>query len=248
MTELYLFHFPAMWEYQIAAAATLRSFELMLIGREDDYQFYVTGLNEGATFLFDTFSKKVVCYKPDREPFGLFDVEFHFDVERAKALSVNTKYHVTFAFGVMLGVYGSAQLPELMGQPVDHNGKTKILLSMDHDWNGWADLEDIILTNVNDVELVKLDRCAPADYTLQNVFDLAVNNQFIVGVRSPLTYLAAALGRRVLEFYPTRDMETSWLTKAPGSRTYTMLVEGEQPHRATLVWRLLKESLWLTAR
>lgn len=249
--ELYLFHFPGDWESQIAASATLRSFEQVLINRQDDYQFYVNGVGEGGMFLFEAYDREVVRYETTYNPADrvVFDVEFHFDVIRAQELAKAVKLHITHAFGIMLGVWQCQQLPELVIPVMDRPTKPKILLAYDEVWDGWDTLRDIIETNLNDVDLTILDKYAPKDYTLQNVFDLAVNNQFIICARSPLTYLAASMGRRVLEFYPTANMSQEWLTKSPGSRSYTMLAqEGPEKHRATLVWRLLKESLWLTAR
>jgi hypothetical protein len=242
MNELYRLEFPVTPEYQIAAAAAIASFEKMILGRGDKPTFYIKDLPEDARFLLDLMASPLCFDDPNNLE---IDVVFQFDVDRAVALASATHKHVTEAFGIMIGVDQPQQFPLIDTHKFEGKWNTSDILIATNGWDGLSDLQSIIDNCIPEAIVTVLPHHTDAQHTLTELLDIAAAHRIVVGHRSALTYLAAALGKHVIEFYSTPefpDEQFNWLSKHYGNRDYTLLPQRpDNNYSATLIWRLIKQ-------
>lgn len=158
---------------------------------------------------------------------GDWDLAYQFTEEKAWAIAEATEKHVAIAMGLLLGAE-SKSLPDLSGitfeEPKDYHVN---VLFLDHG-DTWLFIDEYMRRNRPEVTYdwyFKIDQLADAD--------------MVVGHRSAPTYIASALGKKVVELYPD-DKYKRWLSKWDNPN-YSMIYGKEFP--ASMIWRSM-ETLW----
>jgi hypothetical protein len=172
-----------------------------------------------------------------------YDLAVELTQERAVQLANATSQSCATGFGYLLGLAGIGELVRINGlsEPqydigvvwwgetaqkfynslsrVDYDAKICMLPSV-RAWAGQRSLGD-------------------SDYAA--VLDCAL----LVGMRSPLTYLAACAGRAVIELYPTDEYEKSFFAKWSSNNYWMMLLENRQAIEQNYgtLWRSF-ERIW----
>ena len=157
-----------------------------------------------------------------------WDLVYQFNETQARQVAGPTMRHAANAFGLLIGA-GTITLPDLsaieMGPYTDNVMISVLLLP----WEGRDEVVQMIRDYKPDLSYSCSDLSDPGGLVLADM---------VVGPRSPCTYIAASMGRRVVEIYPDSDYK-NWLAKwdAPN---YAMLY-GNAP--AGLVWRAM-DGMW----
>lgn len=135
-----------------------------------------------------------------------FEQAVDFDPEVAYKLSAKTGKHVTQVFGMMLGSDPPKVIPDLSAMKFPEAVEDILVLPFTGSAQVYSFLEvnkpELALYRIDDVEDLSRFVCA----------NTVAGYKMVIGVRSGLTYLAAALGRAVVEIYPT-DRHRNWLSK-----------------------------------
>jgi len=216
-----LFGMPESPEMFLAALSTVQDFAKQLsaqvrMGRKLSGWFLAAHVpNRELDFLKPCFPEEMAFLDEWEPKRGEWDYCYRFDEEASYRLSIPTEQHVTTCFGIMVGA-DPAQLPDLSAVKYELDSPKAPLLRL-MDFEGRDELAEII------------DRHRP---------ELGLTNcgtEIVVGMRSFETYVAAALGKTVLELYPD-DRHMKWLSKWTGK--YQMVYGDRFPVEYT--WRALE--------
>lgn len=164
-----------------------------------------------------------------------FEQAVDFDPEVAYRLSKVNEKHVSQVFGIMIGSDPPKVLPDLSAMAFPDAVEDMLVLPFAGSEQVYAFLEvnkpDRVIHRVEGVENLN-QGISPRNMA---------RYKLVVGVRSGLTYLAAALGRAVVEIYPT-DRHRNWLSK--WSNPFYQMIYGD-PGQVTpeLVYRAV-EVVW----
>src|SRR6267154_2171060 len=126
-----------------------------------------------------------------------FDLAVKFDSERAYDLVKVAEKHVTQAFGIIIGSDPLKVTPDLSNcKFADPKYDILVLPFPDQ-----KQLVEFLTNNHPELETDYLD--AVTDKGVETcAMDVVDKYRMVVGIRSGLTYLAASLGRAVVEIYP----------------------------------------------
>jgi len=214
-----LFGMPEDPEMFLAALATVQDYVAQLKKQVKDRRkhgewFVAVHLVKEFEFFKCCFPEEIVFVDEWNPVRGEWDYVYKFDAEVAYDLSLPTQQHVTTCFGILVGA-DPAMVPDLSA--VEHEfytGKEPMLQLLS--FEGRDELAEII------------------DNHHPELGEALCGTSVVVGMRSFETYVAAALGKTVLELYPN-DKHVKWLEK-PGN--YQMIVGDHFP--VEFVWRALE--------
>lgn len=231
MKENILFHLPDNDEESLAALAVIDSYiiqseQKILMAKQSDQEpveddVYVTGY----TNLIEKYiNNKVKTEIPDNTKWHL---EFFFNTEDARSLASSTNKHITDAYSIMLGIMQTSVFP--VNIPKLDRGKTIVLLD-DNEWDGWQDLLEITETNFYRYKTVL--RSAAGDVE-QHIKDAAI----VIGEQSFWTYVAAGMGRMVIEWFT--DKNPNWLTKYENTLYRSINLWPDRKLTPTYIYRVM---------
>ena len=165
-----------------------------------------------------------------------FDLAVKFDTERAFNLVKTTEKHVTQAFGIMIGSDPQKATADLSNcKPIAPTLDILVL-----PFPGQMQLMEFLVNNYPELETDRLD--SATDSSLDNcAMEMISKYRMVVGIRSGLTYLAASLGKGVVEIYPP-DVYRDWLSKW-SCPLYQMIYLEPEKASAALVYRAV-EATW----
>lgn len=199
----------------ISAVQALREEQKILTGKD---QKFVVCSNDKFNYLWPALPTEdiISSVEPVR---GQYELVYSFDEQIAYELSLPTKRHMAEVFGILIGS-SAKTLPDL--------SKVKIPVYED----AVIDIDVLVLPYKDKAEcsLIKslTGKCGlPFSVGCLGLNDKAAdwvaNAKLVVGPRCGATYLAAALGKIVVEIYPT-DRHKGWLSKW-SSQKYRMFYE-----------------------
>lgn len=169
------------------------------IGCREDFRFLLAALPSGEYRI---------------NPVGhTYDLAFSFDVDAAYQFSLSTEKHISHAFGLMLGA-DPKPMPELSAlvKGKSEDAGTVLLLNEDFRLAG-------LLTDIYPEFEVRTLKDLP--WSASTRFNEVVKHSIVIGQRSFETYVAASLGKTVIEIYPP-DTHRRWLSKW-ANRQYQMI-------------------------
>ena len=164
-------------------------------------------------------------YNPKR---GDWDLAFQFTEDKAWAVAATTEKHAAIAMGLLVGAEASS-LPDLSAIQFDPSKVDRHI--------------DVLFIDFGDMWMVVQGYLAQNRPELvhdlyYSIWDLFVADM-VVGYRSAPTYIASALGKKVVELYPDNKYKR-WLSKWDNPN-YSMIYGKEFP--ASKIWRAM-ETLW----
>jgi hypothetical protein len=234
-TEQHFYWMPETCEMFVAALCAIQDYYTWLDKRGIDPVVTVYCPNPQLQFLLPAFSKdRVVVVNTVESLDGLtlegFDQAVKFDAELAYKLSAGTEKHVTQVFGMMVGSDPVKVCPDLsMITDVWATERDVQILP----FPGSDKVAEFLLNNRPELDAIEAKNA-------EN-WQVALKGKLLVGVRSGLTYLAAAAGRSVVEIYPT-DRHRNWLSKWSAG-TYQMIYGNPGEVSPELVYRAV-EAMW----
>lgn len=206
-TEKVLFRVPRDSESLLAAIATMQDYVLQRV-KEVELQITIQNAIPEHDYLLDTIPYvETISHVCEPVPRGEYELVYVFDPNSAYNVARATKAHITEVFGHQIGCVPlsiptlTKLLPENY-QPTDCVG---------------------ILTNklYDDIGKLVLDAKIPAEWIewsettqilTEDAFKRIASCSVLIGAMSSATYAAAALGRYVIEIYPT-TVHKEWLSK-----------------------------------
>ena len=131
---------------------------------------------------------------------------FEFDTDKAYSIARNINMHMVDAFGVMLGITPRSHFPDL--------SKALRYETSDHEWLVVLDTEFIPEEAIPLLEQkTKSIRLLYKEKDLKRIFSEVVKSHWVLGPSSFATYVGVAVGKRVIEIYPTGPYHRDWLSK-----------------------------------
>lgn len=171
-------------------------------------------------------------YKPER---GDWDLAYQFTYEKAWAVAAPTEKHAAIAMGLLVGAE-TGSLPDLSAVervPVNLvSERIGVLLIPWGDTEGYKNIVHYLFGNKPDIRF-------EAGSAIDIRFWQVDNSDMVVGPRCAATYIASALGKKVVELYPDNKYKR-WLSKWDNPN-YSMIYGKTFP--ASQVWRAM-ETLW----
>jgi hypothetical protein len=224
--EKLCFIMPSDPEIYLAAIAALQAYFEEYSKQDATRRFVVTAVTpSNLEFLLNALPVPCNTLEPDATLCcSDFDLVFEFNVEAAYKLSVKTEKHITQAFGLMLGT-DAKSLPDLSP-----------LVKIEQAFGDVDEVIDAPLYVVYDLPLltqavVQLEvqqKLHPLELR-RNCMSKDAHARFCSVLRAPMvigecsfeTYVAAALGKTTVEFYPSY-LHRRWLSKW-SARSYQMI-------------------------
>src|ERR1035437_190898 len=234
-TEHHFYWMPDTCEMYLAAVCAIQDYFTWVCKRGVDPHVTVYCPNAELDFLIPTITKDSSAVVESvrnmtRLTLEGFDQTVKFDPELAYKLSLKTEKHVTQVFGMMIGSDPFKVLPNIDCITEEFHAECDILVLP---FVGSEVVLDFLLNNKPELVV----KHASSDLFWQ----AALRPRLLVGVRSGLTYLAAAAGRAVVEIYPT-DCHRNWLSKW-GATMYQMIYGNPGEVSPELVYRAV-EAMW----
>jgi hypothetical protein len=195
------------------------------------FELFRPAFGEGVTFV-----TKGLVEGPHPPLRGAFDMVFQFDQDCAYELGKTTERHLAQSFGIMIGAE-TGSLPDLSDlEPAFYEWEMVVsqpydLLLLEHE--GSSTVLGFVQKNHPNYEVHEMVADDPG------IFGDVQDADMVVGPRSFATYLASALGKRVVELYPD-DRYKRWLSKWDNPN-YQMIFGKDFP--PALVYRTM-EQLW----
>ena len=165
-----------------------------------------------------------------------FDLAVKFDSERAYDLVKVAEKHVTQAFGIIIGSDPLKATPDLSNCKFAEPKYDILILPFPDQ----KQLVDFLVNNHPELETDYVDSATLED-SATGAWESIGKYRMVVGVRSGLTYLAASLGKGVVEIYPP-DIYRDWLSKW-SCALYQMIYLEPEKASASLVYRAV-EAVW----
>lgn len=233
--EQHFYWMPESCEMFVAALCAVQDYYKWLDKRGIDPVVTAYCPNPQLQFLLPAFNKdgRVVVNTVsaiDGLTIEGFDQAVKFDAELAYKLSLGTEKHVTQVFGMMVGSDPVKVVPDL-SMIVDQWATTRDIQILP--FPGSDKVAEFLLNNRPELDVSEAKD--PENW------QVALTGKLCVGVRSGLTYLAAAAGRSVVEIYPT-DRHRNWLSKWSAG-TYQMIYGNPGDVPPELVYRAI-EAMW----
>jgi len=163
-----------------------------------------------------------------------FDQVVKFDPELAYKLSLTTEKHVTQIFGIMVGSDPVKVVPDISSVVGNIKPDCDIMLLP---FSGSDRVDEFLCNNRPELNV----QIEPSVVWADSSWRVALRGKLLVGVRSGLTYLAAAAGLAVVEIYPT-DCHRNWMSKW-SSMNYQMIYGNPGDVQPDLVYRAI-EAMW----
>src|ERR1019366_8205638 len=234
-TERHFYAMPATCEMFLAAVCAIQDYYKWLAKRKIRAEVVVYSPSSELDFLvpaiwqgFDVVVADVVHDTAGMTLEG-FDQSVNFDVDLAYKLSKVTEKHVVQMFGIMIGSDPPKQLPDVSSITEGIQPDCDIMLLP---FPGSEQVYEFLLNNHPE-----LNTCNAIADVWQPI-ELCLRGHMLVGVRSGLTYLAAAADRAVVEIYPT-DCHRNWLSKW-SARHYQMIYGDPDKVAPDLVFRAIE--------
>lgn len=249
-----LFGMPLAPELYLAALAAVQDYGWQLVRqkesrrRKGEWLLAIHNPNPQLKFLnpcfpqkgdwFEENGKRFECpvdtvfvdeWDPKRED---WDLVYGMSADVAYEFSEPTKKTAAEMFGLLIGSGPATELPDLAKIRSVDDGRPQIaILCPDKDPKGEELLELLELNYSHcNVLLVNTDLIS-----LENQATLCNQLQMVIGRRSFMTYVAAAMEKRVVELYETNKHD-KWLAK--WSAKYQLLYGDEFP--VGLIWRAIE--------
>lgn len=237
MKENILFHLPDDPEIAIAALSVIDSYieqsqhktQMAMQAKQESVEetIYLLGVPD----LLKQYVDPQIIQVTER-PELQFHLEFYFDPYKARYLGVATNKHVTDSFSIMLGIMQQSIFPKYVPR-LQRGDEILLLNSMlfrEDLWPGWLDLEDFLAAKYTDYKITKATNETDLDACVRQA-------AIVIGPRCYWTYLAAAMGRVVIEWYS--DHYKDWLTKYENIDYRSINLDGGKELTATYVFRVL---------
>ena len=194
-----------------------------------------------------------------------YDLAVELTQERALQLANAISQSCATGFGYLLGFEGVSELVRINGLPEPQYdigvvwwGETaeKFVLALSRLAASCLDGEDLKFKMIMPTVLkyrsagIATPVCNWSQTELQRTqweysLDEALDCRLLVGMRSPLTYLAVCAGRAVIELYPVDEYEKSFFAKWSSNNYWMMLLENRQAIEQNYgtLWRSF-ERIW----
>lgn len=198
-----------------------RRYDISIHLSDSSFDIFRPAFGSGITFLDE--------YNPERDE---WDLAFQFTLDRAWAVAASTEKHAAIAMGLLVGAEAKS-LPDLSAC-VDYKEEKRIDVVL-IPWGDTASYNAIVqymFNNKPDMNFECQLRGTPSLWRI-------IHSDMVVGMRSEHTYIASALGKKVVELYPD-DKYKRWLSKWDNPN-YSMIYGKEFP--ASMIWRSM-ETLW----
>jgi hypothetical protein len=237
-TERHFYSMPATCEMFLAAVCAIQNYYKWLAKRFIKAEVIVHSPSSELDFLVPTIwlGGDVVVSDVVHDLNGLtldgFDQTVKFDPDLAYRLSLKTEKHVVQVFGMMVGSDPPKVMPDVSCITDEIEPNCDIMLLP---FPGSEQVYEFLVNN-----RPELNTCTATGDCARPV-ELGLQGRMLVGVRSGLTYLAAAAGRAVVEIYPT-DCHRNWLSKW-GAQHYQMIYGNPGDVQPDLVFRAI-EAMW----
>lgn len=218
--EQYLFHFPLPKDLEACIAAWVVICDFVELKKEHGItpQVFIEGLPDEMNWLPDWNEQWLdrlhipEDYTPlmeeQEEQEDQWDLEFTFDVERAYRISEATGKHIVHAFGLLLGCEPETVFPKL-----DHVVSLKNQSEDSILCHSAYNLDSAVLDKTGLFPSPNLQTRAITQATsIEDMLKLVASASVVIAERSVTTYIASALGKKVIEFYPS-DRHRGWLSK-----------------------------------
>ena len=222
----------------LAAVCALQDYYLWLDKRGIDPLVTVHCPVESLEFLVPAIEKdgKAHVEKIVHDIAGLtldgFDQAVKFDPALAYKLSLTTEKHVTQIFGIMVGSDPAKVIPDISNVVGDFRTDCDIMVLP---FPGHEKVDEFLCNNHPELNVRVESSEADLDW------ETALQGKLLVGVRSGLTYLAAAASLAVVEIYPM-DCHRNWISKWSSGR-YQMIYGNPGDVQPDLVYRAI-EAMW----
>jgi len=233
VNERHLYVMPNDLESFLAALAAIQDYYAQLWKRHANVQVNVI-MNDAFGFLLPAFKMGDnvldVIWLKERALGSIVHLDMDhvvdFDVDRARFLAKKSEKSLVQTFGIMLGSDPQRSLPVLNALPLPETPQFDVIILP------FLDAEKFysFLQN-NHPELTV--HYAKTEFREHK---LAHSAKMMVGVKSGMTYLAAAFGTGVVEIYPPSSEPRHWLSKWSHPMYQMIYVEPEQAN-AELVYR-----------
>lgn len=239
--EKILFHMPEDPTAFVAAVAVTDAYQKMYAARDLPIELYIDVRVPDHAFLLKTLSGE---YKRSSESLSICDVEnldldFTFDVDRAYRLALTGGRHIAEIFGIMLGVDQPFPYPDM--SRLESKEITHDILFLDTAlWHNKAkELEEIIFTNAPHLKVNA--KYIEEHETLIDAYECVSTAQTVIGPPCTATYLAAAMGRNLIEFIGGDDSPLErFLDKPLRNNVVFIPVSASE----TLLWNILQRKRW----
>lgn len=232
--ERMVLRMPSDPEAFIAAVAVISCYQIMYAARKLPIELFITNVDHTNDFLFNTLpNDEGHTFLP---PPADTDLDFTFDVQRARAIAATGNLHVAEAFGIMLGVDQPFPYPDMLKLD-DPDIKNCIGLFHTGRWKEQASgLRELLFTNAPELDLLEL----PDDTaTLLGYYEMVRGCHTVIGPPSAATYLAAASGRNVIELI-TNGVQDVFYAKP--LRSNVILVDASASE--SLLWNIIRRQRW----
>ena len=233
--ERHFYWMPDSTEMFVAALAAVQDYQKWLAKRHVVPEIHVYCKNPNAHFLFQAIHKNVVPeLRVEYLDLRAFDQSVRFDEEAAYKLSINTEKHASQMFGIQIGSEPQKSVPDLSCMNVPEASRDILLLP----YHANEKLLDYLENNYPEMSITVVSEEQYKSWNDQVLFELVCDFKLIFGERSAATYLAAAIGRGVIEIYPP-DRHRNWLSKW-NSPVYQMIYVEPKDVRPELVFRAVE--------
>ena len=232
-TEKHLYIMPDDAEAFLAALAALQDYWKWTAKRFTRVDIHIYFKNKLLKFLLPAFSADTVTSVTVVD--DLFNRDYdhvvEFDGKVAYEMGKVTEKHITQVFGIIVGSEPQKSTPDITACLKSNLTHIDILI---FPFPAAKQLFEFLMNNHPELQTTFVGTSTPD-------WQDAVGAKLVVGLRSGMTYLAAAAGRGVLEIYPT-DVHRNWLSKW-SHPLYQMIYANPEQVSATLAYRSV-EILW----
>lgn len=162
---------------------------------------------------------------------GEWDFVYRFDPEVAYSISETSEIHAATAFGILIGAAPEPEFPSLDRLHLEALNGIAVL-----PFDGDQEMADLLEIHYPEFPVVT---------GIGDVFGVPYQYDMVIGPRSSDTYMAASLGKRVVELYPD-DRHRGWLAKWGIGTRYMQMYGKEFP--VGMIWRAVEEVIeqWRT--
>jgi len=202
---------------QLAALCVLQEYE-RLKSKDAAWSgdFYITGVDEDLKrFFVSSLDSHKVRWLINEEPTVKTSFYFEFDEARAYRLSESQRFNVVRAFGIMLGCEPPSYFPDLRTDTAVLTTETPL------DFLVLPGLSEDFAERVLDIaHIVTVFHGYEGYRGMEEILSCISQSKIVVGPTGVETYIAASLGKTVIELYPDSLIHTGWLSKFMTNRYY----------------------------
>lgn len=230
-----LIRFPKDFEYFLPAVSVAHEY-LMQLQQQQKYFKITVEINDESHLFFSSLFQRMEIIQGGQEPRRQdWDCVLDFrSTERVLRIATPTKRHVTDAWGILFG--GSPGKVPQLGYLGARVRQAIVDVIVDADIENGEKLLTFFNRNYPDA-LVVVDRVN--GLRPSTMFDKLCATRMYIGKRSGATYLAATMGKALVELYPT-DLPSWWLSKPQWDRYKLIYGDSFSPE---LIW-VFVETIW----